>query len=592
MFEKLKRKSFKFKIMMTYILGLIIIGVSGYGYFIASQVRNLNNQVKEQREELIKQYKFMARTAVAVAENMINVMQNLALEGKLSKEQLKRMALENLNTIKYAPAGYVWCIKEDGTVLLDPPKPEITGKNIFKLKSAPYTTLAKLIENFRIQNGDFIEYDWYYPGIDSRTFKKISFVKDIPSVHWIIGSGFYLKDIEDRVNLFKEKQMRELIKSILLSLIPGIASSLVSLLIMYMLVLKMIKSVEDVADIAGRLIEDEASVNMKLPVITDGAIGKLIHNTNQYIEHLTKMIKFKEDLELTETEEEIFQLIGEFMEREFNVTKYRIYSVKDDKLRLVREKGELQCQWHDKCMKAAKKGIIMEEVCTENENYICYPIMSSQELMGVIELTLKKENLKVIKKTLNKFIQSSGHNINIKRLTKTLRELSLKDKLTDLYNRRFLEETIQAITSAAERQNIKIGIVMIDIDDFKKVNDTYGHSAGDEALKTVADILKAHFRRKSDLIVRYGGEEFLVIVQDVEENRLVEMLKEFKDEVSTTLIKSNGSTMKLTVSVGYSIFPVDTRDIKEAIEFADKALYKAKASGKNKIVRFKGGKDA
>ena len=587
MIEKLKRKSFKFKIMMTYILGLIIIGVSGYGYFIASQIDNLNKQVEKQREELLKQYKFKARTAVAVAENMINVMQNLALEGKISNKQLKKIALENLNTIKYSPAGYVWCIKEDGTFLLDPPRPEIVGKNIFKLKSKPYTTLAKLIENFRVQNGDFIEYEWYYPGIESKTFKKISFVKDIPAVHWIIGSGFYLKDIEDRITLFKEKQMHELIRSVLLSLIPGIISSLISFIIMYLLVSKMVKSVENVADIAGKLIEDEADINMKLPVITDGAIGKLIHNTNQYIEHLTKMIKFKENLELTETEEEVLGFIGDFMEKEFNINKYRIYSVKDDELHLVKEKGELQCKWHDKCMKAVKKGLIIEEVCNENENYICYPIMSSQDLVGAIELTLKKENLKAIKNVLNKFIRSSGHDINIKRLTKSLRELSLRDKLTNLYNRRFLEETIQTLTSTAERQKIKIGVVMIDIDDFKKVNDTYGHLVGDEAIKTVAEILRSNFRRKSDLIVRYGGEEFLVIIQDIEEKNLIEMLEEFRKEISSTIIRHNETAINITVSIGYCIFPDDAKDIKEAIELADKALYKAKAEGKNRVIRFK-----
>jgi len=586
MLKKLKRTSFKFKIMVTYIMGLIIIGATGYTYFLSSLLAANKVQLEKEREELIQKYKDMAKTAIEVAQNMIITAENLATEGVVNKKEAEKIALDSLNTIKYGMTGYVWCMKDDGTFLLDPVKPKLVGKNIYKLNKMPYKTLRKALEEFRLSNLSYIEYKWFYPGKEDKVYEKISCVKYIPSLHWIIGSGFYLKEIDDQVELLSKKLKRKAYESFLKSLIPGIFSSFISLLIMYFLLDKMFKSIEDVAKIPERLIRENITLDMKLPVLTDGPVGKLIENTNKYIEHILRMIKFKESLDLADSEMDIFELIKQLMEKDFSIKNYALYQVTDKNATKVLQNGHIPCDNFNKCLKTSKKGIKIEDYCN-GYLYFCIPIVSSGNLVAIVEFAIKEDETDLSKiAALEKLFQSAAHNINIKQLTEKLKQKTIHDNLTGLYNRWFLDEAIEALTSNAQRHKAQIGFAMIDIDNFKKINDTYGHAAGDRVLKVVSDTLKEHFRRKSDMLIRYGGEEFLVITQEIEERAFLDLLDMFRKEIENTKIKVNGKQIGVTVSIGYAIVPEDTENVREAIELADIALYRAKRSGKNRIVKY------
>ncbi len=586
MFEKLKRASFKFKIMVTYIMGLVIIGATGYTYFLSSLLAANRLQLEKERAELIQQYKDMAKTAIEVAQNMIITAENLVTEGVVSRDEAKKIALESLNTIKYGMTGYVWCIKDDGTFLLDPVKPELVGKNIYKLNKMPYKTLREALERFRLSNLSYIEYKWYYPGEENKVYKKISCVKYIPSLHWIIGSGFYLKEIDDQVKSLGEKLKKKAYETFLKSLIPGIFSSLISLLIMYFLLDKMFKSIEEAAKIPERLMKENITLDMKLPVLTNGPVGKLIENTNKYVEHILRMIKFKESLELADSEMDILELVKQIMEKDFSIKNYAIYQVIDNNAIKVLQNGNISCDNFSKCLKASKKGIKIKDYCS-GYLYFCIPIVSSGNLVAIVEFAVEEGEADLSKiATLEKLFQSAAHNINIKQLTEKLKQKTIHDNLTGLYNRWFLDEAIEALTSNAQRHKARLGFAMIDIDDFKKINDTYGHTAGDRVLKATSDTLKEHFRRKSDMLIRYGGEEFLVIAQEIEEKTFFDVLERFRKEIENLKIKVNGKQIGVTVSIGYAIVPDDTENVREAIELADIALYCAKRNGKNRIVKY------
>ena len=586
MLRKLKRASFKFKIMVTYIMGLIIIGATGYTYFLSSLLAANKLQLEKKKTELIKQYKDMAKTAIEVAQNMIITAENLVTEGVVSKKEAEKIALDSLNTIKYGMTGYVWCIKDDGTILLDPVKPELVGKNIYKLNKMPYKTLQKALEEFRLSNLSYIEYKWFYPGEENKAYEKISCVKYIPSLHWIIGSGFYLKEIDDQIELLNERLKRKAYESFLKSLIPGVFSSLISLLIMYFLLDKMFKSIEDVAKIPEKLIRENITLDMKLPVLTDGPVGKLIENTNKYIEHISRMVKFKESLDLADSEMDILELIKQLMEKDFSIKNYAIYQVTDNSAIKVLQNGNVQCNNFNKCLKASEKGVKIEDYCN-GYLYFCIPIVSNGNLVAIVEFALKEDETDISKiAALEKLFQSAAHNINIKQLAEKLKQKTIHDNLTGLYNRWFLDEAIEALTSNAQRHNARIGFAMIDIDDFKKINDTYGHTAGDKVLKAVSDSLKEHFKRKSDMLIRYGGEEFLVIAQEIEENAFLDLLERFRKEIEDKKIKINGKQIGVTVSIGYSMVPEDTENVREVIELADVALYCAKRNGKNRIIKY------
>ena len=127
---------------------------------------------------------------------------------------------------------------------------------------------------------------------------------------------------------------------------------------------------------------------------------------------------------------------------------------------------------------------------------------------------------------------------------------------------------------------------MIDVDYFKKVNDTLGHDAGDEVLKELSKVLKNSVR-DSDFVVRFGGEEFIIILQNVKnEEGIIKVAEKIRESFANTKIAVSGKTLTKTISIGVSIFPKDTKKIWEAIKYADLALYEAKHTGRNRVVRF------
>jgi diguanylate cyclase (GGDEF)-like protein len=125
---------------------------------------------------------------------------------------------------------------------------------------------------------------------------------------------------------------------------------------------------------------------------------------------------------------------------------------------------------------------------------------------------------------------------------------------------------------------------MMDIDFFKKVNDTYGHPMGDQVLKEVARIIGANIRAGVDILARYGGEEFVCMLADTDRTRAGETAERIRTSVSEKVFESGATRFQVTLSIGGAIFPLDSRHGREVLEKADKALYHAKETGRNRLV--------
>lgn len=163
---------------------------------------------------------------------------------------------------------------------------------------------------------------------------------------------------------------------------------------------------------------------------------------------------------------------------------------------------------------------------------------------------------------------------------------SSKDFLTGLNNVRSFDSIFNALAESAALKEEKLSLLYIDIDFFKKVNDTYGHSNGDIILKELALILTKTCR-SFDIVSRNGGEEFSVILLDCPSNYAIKISEKIRKNVEDNLfILSNGEKIKITVSVGIATFPDTTEDISVLLEQADTALYNAKKTGRNKVVLF------
>jgi diguanylate cyclase (GGDEF)-like protein len=171
----------------------------------------------------------------------------------------------------------------------------------------------------------------------------------------------------------------------------------------------------------------------------------------------------------------------------------------------------------------------------------------------------------------------------LKRAQAELQEQAIRDPLTGLYNRRYLDETLERELARARHENHPIGFVMIDIDHFKKVNDAFGHHAGDAILQKLATQLLSQ-TRIGDIVCRYGGEEFLVVLPNVTADITFQIAERWRRIFLGTTMPFEYLDAKATISCGISEFPVDGNTRQELISIADKALYCAKQTGRNQVI--------
>jgi diguanylate cyclase (GGDEF)-like protein len=168
-----------------------------------------------------------------------------------------------------------------------------------------------------------------------------------------------------------------------------------------------------------------------------------------------------------------------------------------------------------------------------------------------------------------------------------LKTLSITDRLTQLYNRRYFEQHLEHIWDIASRKNTKVSIIMCDIDFFKHVNDRHGHLVGDNVLRKIAEMMKYSLKRSSDFIARYGGEEFIIVMYDTDTRGALELCTTIQENLKVVehFDANNLKIKSITLSFGISsIMPNKDNNFESLIRGADSALYKAKNSGRNCII--------
>ena len=161
--------------------------------------------------------------------------------------------------------------------------------------------------------------------------------------------------------------------------------------------------------------------------------------------------------------------------------------------------------------------------------------------------------------------------------------LSITDELTGLYNRRHFESNFEREFLRAKRYNSNLSVAIVDIDFFKQINDKYGHLTGDFVLRELAFILKDSLR-KTDMVFRYGGEEFAILLTETDSEQSLIPLERLRKYIETKTFVKSGNSVEFTVSIGVSSNIIETNTPDELLELADKALYKAKNSGRNQVV--------
>lgn len=206
---------------------------------------------------------------------------------------------------------------------------------------------------------------------------------------------------------------------------------------------------------------------------------------------------------------------------------------------------------------------------------------------SVIYFTHHNDNTIVVRLVLTVMVNLSVlltfsyFRIQSEKLICELKELTLVDSLTGLYNRRYFDLYVEKAIPLSELTDAPLFLIMIDIDYFKKINDTYGHHCGDEVLKGLASILRTNLRA-SDALIRMGGEEFVILLPETILEECKHIAERLHNEVKQTKIIYENKEISLTISVGVAQY--NKEPINKFVEKADSALYQAKQTGRNRIV--------
>ncbi len=325
-------------------------------------------------------------------------------------------------------------------------------------------------------------------------------------------------------------------------------------------------------------------------------------NVKNTIDRLSDIYKFRKTIEHDKTLEEIYKRLANVLKKRLGLKDFNIFEADtmNESVSSVFVENKLYCNVLETGCRADRTNTIVDskqfkDICSSCENnnpdfnYFCIPYSISNELDLIISINTnnKEENTKIreVVPYIADYVDAAKTVIVSKKLMKVLENNAQTDSLTGLYNRKYLDYSIPKIQHQINRANILFGLLLIDIDHFKEVNDTHGHDIGDEVIKIVSKTLIENIRN-SDVVIRYGGEEFLVLLYNCDSSFILQVSNKIKDSLQNKKIPVGNTYIQKTISIGTSLYPQDNENFTTCIKYADLALYKAKNTGRNKIVSF------
>jgi diguanylate cyclase (GGDEF)-like protein len=402
--------------------------------------------------------------------------------------------------------------------------------------------------------------------------------------------------------LISKSQSRSIIIGVVVAILLSIGSVLYIILIVFPL-----KSVtEKIREIAS----GDSDQGKRIDIKTHDEIGRLAQHLNGLIDNIFSINTFKAVIEEEESTSEVNQRLAALILDRYGLAKMFIYECTSTKnnMRVAfssdpKDVCATQILDDSNFCRAKRTGhaissIQYPAICkifphSDHLEHHCVPMVANGRVVGVVQLLCDKqadpEQRRYFEervKRASRYIKEATPVIEAKRFASALQETTLKDPMTDLYNRRFLETYTDTLVASTLRRRTRVGILMCDMDFFKEVNDTHGHEAGDIVLIKTAEVLK-NCVRASDLVIRYGGEEFLILLIDIKSrDDIAELAERIRASMEATSFTIPDAVLKKTISIGYSEFPDDSEGFWEAIKYADVALYRAKSEGRNRVVSF------
>lgn len=227
--------------------------------------------------------------------------------------------------------------------------------------------------------------------------------------------------------------------------------------------------------------------------------------------------------------------------------------------------------------------------------YVCVPLMAQGQALGLLHLVegrrekatsgeMTPQHLHAHRQLAFTVADQVALSVSNLRLQAKLRDQAIRDGLTGLFNRRYMQESLERELRRAERRNMPLGVIMLDIDHFKRFNDTFGHAAGDTLLRHIGVLLQEHTRGE-DIACRYGGEEFTLILLDASPEDTEQRAERLRQEAGKLRIEHGKQSLgDVTISLGVAIYPDHADSTETLLKAADAALYRAKEGGRDRVV--------
>jgi len=534
---------------------------------------NVAQSLEDFQKESLQKHKQALKNITDVVHSMMKDTYNEAKNDPNMLEARKKVLFDRISKVRYGNNNYLFVVDYNATMLSHPYIEKGSDmRHIYDIKGQPI--VPRIIDVARKYGEGFTHYWWKKNNGGEEPYEKLTYSRNCPQLKVVIGTGVYIDDIQHEIG----KRKRELFDA-----------------------LRMIMKETKIGKTGYIYIFDKERMIIHPNSNIDGLNFRKLPNPGKgtYIyDDLVKaakgsgVLRYKWD-KPTDKGHYVYDKISWIR----YVPSMKLYVVSSA---YVSELEAVANTLHNRIILLGLLILVLSllfstyylhrlfaPVCsltkTANEiakgNYSIRATVATDDEIGVLA-----KNFNTMVDRLEEQIMNLDQ--KVKEKTEKLKQLAITDSLTGLYNRRYFSEVALEIFELEKRESDTLSIIMLDIDKFKRVNDTYGHQAGDEVIVQIAIILD-RMKRESDVVCRYGGEEFILLLPKTSGDGAYVVAERIREEVAETIINfQKEKQISFTVSLGVSevIYEKDNH-IEAVIKRADDALYKAKQSGRNRTCK-------
>ena len=531
---------------------------------------NVARNLDDFKEESLLRHKKELSDIIDMVHSMMREVHKRALIHPEEKEQLKNEALDRISKLRYAHSNYVFVVDYNATMLSHPYIPK--GSDMSKVKDIKGRLIVpRLIEIAREKGEGYIQYWWPKNNNENKAYEKLTYSRDCPQWKMVIGTGVYIDDIQKEVERRKEELFNEL-RQIMKKTKIGQTGYIY------------------IFDENRMIIHPNSNINGKnFRKLPNPGKGTYIYDDLVKAAKGSGVLRYKWDKPTDK---------GNYIYDKISWIKYvpsmKLYVVSSA---YVDELEEVSTNLHDKIIYLAV--LILFLSLLFSTIYLRKLLRPIQELADTAQEIAKgnyrirakvntNDEVGMLARHFNMMVDRLEDQIvnldkKIQEKTAELQKLAITDALTKLYNRRYFSEISMEMYRLGKRKHEPLSIIMLDIDKFKRINDTYGHQVGDQVIIALSQCIN-EVKRKSDIACRYGGEEFILLLPNTGRDGAYGVAERLRETVAGyTIVLEDGQKVTFTISLGVSEVDYShDKNIEDAIRRADDAMYIAKKEGRNR----------